>query len=69
MASSAIKASPRHLDPSQKEGFLPSGSHTKGCQKNPRVLHNLSCNNKSMAPFTNNAKEDLLKPFRLDQVL
>ena len=32
-ASSAITASPGHPDPSQKGGFLPSASHTTGCQK------------------------------------
>lgn len=68
--SSALKASPGHLDPSHKEGFPSSGSHTKGLPKKPpQVVHNLSCNKQSQAPFTNNAKEDLLEPSQLDQVL
>lgn len=39
----------------------------KGLSKNPKVFSNLQ--HQSRAPFTNNAKEGLLKPFRSEQVL
>lgn len=43
------------------------GRSLKELPKNLKVLCNLQ--HQSRAPFTNNAKEGLLKPFRLEQVL